>query len=71
MIRDGQVKQEGAGLGRFANGFRIVDVTPETCALEFLVCSTTESLAEVVDRVYVTTSLLPDVYVYLTGVSFE
>jgi len=55
----------GKKLGVFANGFRVVRLDEEHCALDFLLCSTTERQAKVVQRVKVPPHLLVVMTEYL------
>jgi hypothetical protein len=48
----------GKKLGVFANGFRVIRLDDEHCALDFLLCSTAEQQAKVVQRVKVPPHLL-------------
>ena len=59
------MKVTGKKLGVFANGFRVVKLDTDHCALDFLVCSTAERQAKVVQRIQVPPPLLTVINDYL------
>lgn len=52
------MRVRGKKLGVFANGFRVVRLDEGGCALDFLICSTAERQAKVVQRIKVPPHLL-------------